>query len=95
MPNPDPNADPATAPVTRRPYRPKGKIVWMDKPVRDKINKLLFDGRSYPAILEALGPDAKDISVNLCRYHKDAYRHWPAEIRQARLVLFHAKTPGK
>src|SRR5947209_2913921 len=58
-------------------YRAKGKIAWGPKAVRDKINQLLLDGLSYPAILRSLGPDGEGLNVNnLWRYHKGPYRHW-------------------
>ena len=70
-------------------YRPKGKVAWLAKPVRDKIHGLLLDGFSYPAILKALGPDGQSLNVNnLWRYHKGAFRHWLREqswLAQARL----------
>ena len=70
-----------TSSTRRQPsYRPKGKIVWLDKPVRDRINQLLLDGLPYPAILTALGPDGQGLNVNnLWRYHKGTYRHWLRE----------------
>ena len=69
---------PTTEPPPLQPsYRAKGKIAWGPKAVRDKINQLLLDGLSYPAILRALGPDGEGLNVNnLWRYHKGSYRHW-------------------
>jgi hypothetical protein len=93
-PTPSPNAAEADkAEATSAPpkpsYRPKGKIVWLDKPVRDRIHQLLLDGVSYPAILRALGPDGASLNVNnLWRYHKGAFRHWLREqswLAQARV----------
>jgi len=78
--SPQPSA--AGKPSTRRQpsYRPKGKIVLLDKAVRDRINQLLLEGLSYPAILTALGPDGEGLNVNnLWRYHKGTYRHWLRE----------------
>ena len=87
MPNPLPNPEAGTQNselgtqnLKRPSYRPKGKIVLLDKPVRDRINQLLLEGKSYPAILTALGPDGQGLNVNnLWRYHKGTYRHWLRE----------------
>src|SRR5204863_4039393 len=78
---PNPNFQPQTenSPTSpgQRSYRPKGKIAWLPKPIRDKINQSLFDGLSYPAILNSLGPDGEHLNVNnLWRYHKGPYRQW-------------------
>jgi len=70
-------------------YRPKGKIAWMDKSVRDKLNQLLLDGLSYAAVIQALGPDGVDLNINnVWRYHKGPYREWLREqywLAQARV----------
>jgi len=77
-PDPAPPASPAQPSAPK--YRPKGKIAWLPTPVRDKINQLLLDGLSFPAILKALGPDGAGLSVNnLWRYHKGPYRAWLRE----------------
>src|SRR5213593_3593452 len=92
MPTPDPspstqNSQPSTNPQPS--YRPKGKIAWGPKAVRDKINQLLLEGLSYPAILTTLGPDGEGLNVNsIWRYHKGQFRHWLREqywLAQARI----------
>src|SRR2546427_2272049 len=61
-------------------YRPKGKIAWLPKPVRDRVHELLLEGHSYPAIIKTLGGDGKHLNVNnLWRYHKGPFRHWLRE----------------
>jgi hypothetical protein len=69
-------------------YRPKGKIAWLPKSVRDRINGMLLAGHTYAGILKELGPDGNTLNIsNLFRYHKNQYRHWlreqhwPAEAR--------------
>src|SRR5712671_6798569 len=70
---PAPSPSTPTAPK----YRPKGKIAWLPKPVRDRIHQLMLEGISFPAILKALGPDGEGLNINnLWRYHKGPYRHW-------------------
>src|SRR3954471_1627782 len=74
-PAPKPSAQPSTPK-----YRPKGKSAWLPASIRNKINQLLLDGLSFPAILKALGPDGAGLNVNsLWRYHKGPYRHWLRE----------------
>jgi len=94
MPNPPQTVEPSTLnsqslTVPQRSYRPKGKIAWMDKTVRDRLNHLLLDGRPYRAVIEALGPDGEGLTVvDLCRYHTGPYRHWLREqhwLAQARV----------
>src|SRR5205085_1762225 len=80
----------ASAPFLPQPsYRPRGKIAWMDKAVRDKLNHLLLDGRPYRAAIQALGAEGQNLTVvDLCRYHKGLYRHWLREqhwLAQARV----------
>src|SRR2546426_908020 len=61
-------------------YRPKGKIAWLPKTVRDRLNALLLEGLSYPAVIKALGADGEGLNVNnIWRYHKNQYRHWLRE----------------
>ena len=88
MPTPDPSTvNPSTNPQPS--YRPKGKIAWGPKVVRDKINQLLLEGLSYAAVLTALGRDGEGLNVNnIWRYHKGQYRHWLREqqwLAQARI----------
>src|SRR3989442_14018046 len=89
MPNPPSPLDNQPSPPTQPSYRPKGKIAWGSKAVRDKINQLLLEGRSYSAVLTALGPDGEGLNVNsIWRYHKGQYRHWLREqywLAQARV----------
>ena len=70
-----------TAPARQEPrYRAKGKIAWLPKPVRDRINQLLLDGETYAGILAKLGDEGKSLNIsNLFRYHKGPYRHWLRE----------------
>src|SRR5437016_2142070 len=94
MPNPPQTTEASTlnsqlSTIPQPSYRPKGKIAWMDKTVRDRLNHLLLDGRPYRAVIEALGPDGEELTVvDLCRYHKGPYRHWLREqhwLAQARV----------
>src|SRR5947208_1640383 len=92
MPTPDPSTLNPSASTNRQPsYRPKGKIAWGPKAVRDRINQLLLEGLSYAAVLTALGPDGEGLNVNnIWRYHKGQYRHWLREqqwLAQAMTVL--------
>jgi len=70
-----------TAPARQKPrYRAKGKIAWLPKPVRDRINQMLLDGETYAGILAQLGEEGKSLNIsNLFRYHKGPYRHWLRE----------------
>jgi len=78
-----PDTTTSTPATTAPAYRPKGKIAWLPKPVRDRIHQLLLDGRSYPAILRELGPDGLHLNVNnLWRYHQGPHRQWLREQHQ-------------
>src|SRR6266850_584920 len=68
---PTQNSQNQTFGAAKATYRSKGKIAWLPKSVRDKINQLLLDGRTYVAILRELGPDGASLNINnLWRYHK-------------------------
>src|SRR6185503_14622089 len=52
-------------------WRHNGKVARLPKALRDKINLMIQDGLSYPAIIESLGDAGKELNVvNLCRWRR-------------------------
>ncbi len=61
-------------------WRHNGNVARLPKELREKINCLIEDGVSYPAILRTLGEPVQHLNVvNLCRWKKGGYQDWLAE----------------
>ena len=61
-------------------WRHNGNVARLPKDVRDKINSMIQDGLTYPAIIQNLGEQGKHLNVvNLSRWKKGGYMDWLAE----------------
>src|SRR5712675_2111573 len=61
-------------------WRHNGKVARLPKALRDKINLMLQDGATYPAIINTLGEAGKDLNVmNLSRWKDNGYKDWLLE----------------
>jgi hypothetical protein len=61
-------------------WRHNGKVARLPKDLRDKINIMLQDGVTYPAILQSLGEPGKGLNVmNLSRWKDTGYKDWLLE----------------
>jgi hypothetical protein len=73
LPQPAPNAPTSAATGRRR----TGKVAQLPKPLRDRINHMLEDGVTYARIIETLGDDAKDLSLNcLSQWKQGGHQDW-------------------
>ena len=58
-------------------HKRNGKIARLPKAVRDKINQMIDDGRTYPQIIKDLGDDAKDLKPNhFSEWRKGGYQDY-------------------
>lgn len=61
-------------------WRHNGNVARLPKAVRDRINQMIQDGLTYPAILENLGEQSTGLSVvNLSRWKNGGYQDWLLE----------------
>jgi len=61
-------------------WRHNGKVARLPKALRDKINLMIQDGLSYPAIIKSLGDSGKHLTVlNLSRWRRGGYKDWLLE----------------
>src|SRR5204863_1726731 len=57
--------------------RHNGNVARLPKALRDKVNQMLQDGFTYPAIIESLGDDGKGlIPSNISRWKDGGYQDW-------------------
>src|SRR4026207_1135289 len=71
--------------------RRKGKIARLPKPVRDKINALLDDGLSYPAIIKSLNASEPSLPFpiseqNLSRWKDGGYQDYFAALERLQTI---------
>jgi len=102
-----PSANPANNPTAVAPPRYShgrtGKVARLPKAVRDKINHLMLDGRTYLEIIAALGPDGRDLNEdNLASWKSGGFLEFREEekefeairVRQEFAIDVARSTPG-
>lgn len=61
-------------------WRHNGKVARLPKELRDKVNLMIEDGFTYPAIIKALGDAGKGFNkVNLSRWKDGGHQDWLLE----------------
>jgi hypothetical protein len=64
-----------------------GKIARLAKPVRDRINNMLLDGKAYLDIIASLGPDGQGLNEdNVGNWKAGGYQDWLREQRQIEIL---------
>ena len=80
--------------IPRPSLRRNGKVARLPRETRDMINRMLDDGLSYTAIIEALGDAGKGLNTqNLCNWRKSGYQEWvthQAQIDETKAATEHA-----
>jgi hypothetical protein len=61
--------------------RRNGKVARLPKPVRDRINQMLHDGKTYQEIIEQLKPDTEGLNEeNMSNWKQGGYHDWINEL---------------
>jgi len=77
-------------------WRHNGKVAHLPKAVRDKINLMIQDGVTYPAIIQRLGEEGKGLNVmNLSRWKDTGYQDWLLEQAFIARTRARQETPGE
>jgi hypothetical protein len=83
LPLPESPATPSPNPPIGEPDIPsrrKGKIAHFPKELRDKVNIMMRDGQTYPAIIDSLGPIGVGLSPkNLNNWFVGGHQDWLRE----------------
>ena len=76
----EPSADSCRQEAPLSTWRHNGKVARLPKDLRDKINLMIQDGVTYPAILQNLGEAGKGLNImNLSRWKDTGYKDWLLE----------------
>jgi len=75
--------------------RHNGNVARLPKLLRDKVNTMLLDGVTYPALIKNLGADGKGlIPSNLSRWKNGGHQDWLAEQAFIARVRARQETPS-
>ncbi len=76
----DQPADEKNGKTSHPTWRHNGKVARLPKELRDKVNQMIEDGFTYPAIIKSLGVAGKDLNVvNLSRWKDGGHQDWLLE----------------
>jgi hypothetical protein len=91
-PNPlQPSETPNPLDVLKTPsgHTRNGKIARMRKDLRDRINQLMYDGRTYNEIIAAMGEDGQHLNEdNLSTWKSGGYTQWLRGMERREDLLF-------
>jgi len=91
-----PSANSAPQETSLSTWRHNGKVAHLPKTVRDKINLMIQDGVTYPAIIQRLGEEGKGLNVmNLSRWKDTGYKDWLLEQAFIARTRARQETPGE
>jgi hypothetical protein len=90
-PQPDqPEDAPRTSPFTAGGRHRNGKVARLSKPLRDRVNNLLLDGKTYAEIIASLGAEGSGLNEgNVGEWKNGGYQEWLRQ--QQEIQIFRTK----